>query len=86
MIETWSSTKDTIPSNCWEFENLVCAIEKALESGELQLFIGKVAETLLYKGNFTSKKPYDLVIRLKCVELKFGSKLLITDVSGKYIG
>ena len=37
----------------------------------------------MYKGNSTSPKLFDLVVRLKLVEVKRGVKVLVTHVSGK---
>ena len=40
-------------------------------------------ESALYKGNSSSQKLYDLVIRFRALELKSGSKFMVTHVSGK---
>ena len=43
----------------------------------------EVVEHSLYKGNSTSEKLFELVVRLRTAEIKFATKLLITHVSGK---
>ena len=44
-----------------------------------------MVEACLYKGNSSSPKLFDLVVRLKLVEVKQGVKVLVTHVSGKRI-
>ena len=88
-IGTWSSQEETNSSNWREFENLVCEVEKAGTQGWLTNSVllmatdNQVVESCLYKGNSTSPKLFDLVVRLKLVELKYGVKLMVTHVSGK---
>ena len=41
-----------------------------------------VVKRALYKGNSTSKKLFDLVLRFKAVELKYGCEILVTHVAG----
>ena len=41
----------------------------------------QVVESALYKGNSTSIKLFDLVLRLKKAELKYGTKILSTHVA-----
>ena len=88
-IGTWSSKEENNSSNWREFENLVCEVEKAGDQGWLNESIllmatdNQVVESCLYKGNSTSPKLFDLVVRLKLVELKYGTKVMVTHVSGK---
>ena len=88
-IGTWSSEEDKNSSNWREFENLVCEVEKAGEKGWLSnstVLIAtdnKVVEACLYKGNSSSPKLFDLVVRLKLVEVKQGVKVFVSHVSGK---
>ena len=42
-----------------------------------------VVEASLYKGNFTSEKLFELIVRLRRAELKYSTKILVTRVSGK---
>ena len=88
-IGTWSSKEDTNTSNWREFENLVCEVEQAGLKGGLKdstVIIAtdnQVVESTLYEGNSSSIKLYNLVVRMKLVELKYGIQLCITHVSGK---
>ena len=87
-IGTWSSEEDQNSSNWREFENLVCEVEYAGEQGWLNnssiLFAtdNEVGESCLYKGNSTSVKLFDLIVRLKLVEMKYGIKVWVTHVAG----
>ena len=71
-----------------EFENLVCEIENCAKEGWLKdsyvLFAtdNQVVEACLYKGNSTSVKLFDLIVRLKMIELEHGVKIIVTHVSG----
>lgn len=88
-IGTWSSSEDKNSSNWREFENLVDEVEYSANKGWLKdstvllATDNQVVEACLYKGNSSSQKLFELVVRLKLVELKFGLKLLVTHVSGK---
>ena len=88
-IGTWSSAEDSNSSNWREFENLVCEVEEAGEKGwlnESTVLIAtdnKVVEACLYKGNSSSIKLFDLIVRLKLMEIKYGIKVSVTHVAGK---
>ena len=87
-IGTWSSGEDENSSNWREFENLVCEVEEAGEKGWLTggLLIlatdNQVVESALHKGNSSSEKLFNLILRLRKVEMKYAIKLLITHVAG----
>ena len=40
-------------------------------------------EGCLYKGNSTSKNVFDLVVRMKKLELKYGCQIIVTQVAGR---
>ena len=88
-IGTWSSKEDANSSNWREFENLVCEVEQAGTKGWLNnstVIIAtdnQVVESALYKGSPSSIKLYNLVVRLKLVEMKYGVNVAVTHVSGK---
>ena len=88
-IGTWSSKEDINSSNWREFENLVCEVEQAgtrgwLNNGTVVIATdNQVMESVLYKGISSSIKLYNLVVRLKLVEMEYGVKLIVTHVSGK---
>ena len=85
-IGTWSSAEDVNSSNCREFEIAVCEVEQAGGKGWLNNSTiilatdNQVVESALYKGNSSSTKLYDLVVRLKLVEMKYGISLCVTHV------
>ena len=88
-IGTWSSLEDSNSSNWREFENLVCEVEQAGKKGWLKestVLIAtdnKVVEACIYKGNSSSPKLFDLIVRLKLMEVRHGFKVQVTHVSGK---
>ena len=88
-IGTWSSSEDSNSSNWREFENLVYEVEEAGQKGWLYnstILIAtdnKVVEACLYKGNSSSTKLFDLIVRVKLLEVKYGVKVLVTHVAGK---
>ena len=88
-IGTWSNKEDQNSSNWREFENLVCEVEQAGEKGWLSNSLlllatdNQVVESCLYKGNSSSPKLYDLILRFKLAELKYGVKVIVTHVSGR---
>ena len=45
----------------------------------------QVMESALYKGNSSPTKLYDLVVRLKIIEVKYGASPCIMHVSGKFM-
>ena len=87
-IGTWSSNEDKNSSNWREFENLVCEVKQAGERGWLEATTvvlatdNQVVEACLHKGNSSSQKLFNLVVRLKLAEMKYGMKILVTHVSG----
>ena len=88
-IGTWSSAEDSNSSTWRQFKNLVCEVKEAGEKGWLSdstILIAtdnKVVEACLYKGNSSSPKLFDLIVRVKLLELKYGVKVLVTHVAGK---
>ena len=72
-----------------KFKNLVCSVEEAGEKGMLTgstvllATDNSVVEAALYKGNSSSEKLFDLVVRLRKAELHSSCKLFVTHVSGK---
>ena len=88
-IGTWSSTENTNSSNWRDFKNLVCDVEEADLKGRLEgstvilATSNEVVELFLYKGNSTSENIFELVVRLRTVEIKFSTKLLVAYVYGK---
>ena len=67
----------------------MCEVEQAGEKGWLSNSLlllatdNQVVESCLYKGNSSSPKLYDLILRFKLAELKYGVKVIVTHVSGR---
>ena len=87
-IGVWGSDTDDESSNFREFANLVETIEEEVETGSLQncqLIMAtdnSTVESAIFRGNSSSEKLYDLVVRFRLAELKCGSKFVVTHVSG----
>ncbi|GFH43770.1 hypothetical protein CTEN210_00243 [Chaetoceros tenuissimus] len=75
-------------SNFKEFENSVQTLEEMGEKGELggfELFYftdNSVSESAAYRGSSSSKKLFDLVLRLWILELKYGCKIHFIHIAG----
>ena len=87
-IGTWGKDVESNSSNWKEFENVVKGLELEGSKGLLtgaSVFLATdntTVEGCLYKGNSTSEKLFDLVVRMKSLELKYGCQILVTQVSG----
>ena len=74
-IGLWEKDAEDETSNWKEFENAVESLEKEAENGGLEgsiVFLctdNSTVESALYKGNSTSPKLFDLVIRLRKLEM-----------------
>lgn len=88
-IGTWGKDSEDESSNWREFNNLVETLEEEAKLGNLDgAFMviatdNQVAEACLFKGNSVSEKLYDLIVRLRCLELKHGAQIIVTHVSGQ---
>lgn len=88
-IGVWGKDQQNESSNWREFENLVETLEAEGEKGNLKDAVviiatdNQVTENAIYKGNSTSEKLYDLIIRLRKLELHHGAYFVITHVSGE---
>jgi len=85
----WCSEISEESSNYRELRNLVDAVEelvvqKELRGVEIFLFTdNSTAEGAFWKGNSSSRKLFELVLRLKKLEWEFGLNLHVVHVSGK---
>jgi hypothetical protein len=74
--------------NFLHFESLVYSLADALHWGELvhtEIFLftdNAVAEGAFYKGSSPSRQLFELVLKLKCLELHHGLRLHLIHVSG----
>jgi hypothetical protein len=85
----WGRDTEEDSSNYREFANLVETLEEESLDGSLDGVMLVVAtdnstvEAAVYKGNSSNVKLFDLVVRLRLLELKVGGKFIISHVSGK---
>jgi len=87
-IGVWGVDEQEESSNYREFANLVETLEQEYNENRFrnQMVImatdNSTVEAAIFKGNSTSKKLFELVVRFKVLELKSGSKFVVTHVSG----
>ena len=87
-IGVWGSDESKNSSNWRELENLVQSMEKIGKQGWLAGTIvmlatdNEVAERAFYKGNSSDEKLFELVVRMKKLELEYGCQLNVTHVAG----
>jgi hypothetical protein len=85
----WGKDSEDESSNWREYTNLVEFLEQEAAQGNManaNVIIctdNSVAEAAANKGSSSSKKLFDLTLRLHALETKFGLKLIITHVSGE---
>lgn len=83
----WSRDANHKSSNYRELQNLVEAVKEEVRAGRLvgmELFLftdNSVAEASFFKGTSSNKALFDLVVRLKKVEMEGGLKLHVIHVS-----
>ena len=88
-IGTWGKDADDTSSNFKEFENLVTTLDDEESSGSLDHSIvimatdNSTVESALYKGNSSSEKLFDLIIHFRTLELRTGSRFIVTYVPGE---
>jgi len=85
----WCSEISEESSNYRELRNLVDAIEELVTKQDLrgvEIFLftdNSTAEGAFWKGNSSSRKLFELVLRLKKLEWDFGLNLHVVHVAGK---
>ena len=85
----WGRDDDSNSSNWKEFQNLVETLEHESQNGALKgaLVIFAVdnatVESNIYKGNSSSPKLFDLIIRFKHLELHSRARFIVSHVSGR---
>ena len=88
-VGTWGPDEDSESSNWKEFSNVVEALEREAAEKTLSQSIvilatdNSTVEACFYKGNSSSRKLFELVLRVRCLELHHNFKLYITHVAGK---
>ena len=87
-IGLWGKDSEDESSNWREFENAVEACELEAREGRLdgtELFLftdNSTVEAALYKGNSSSPKLFELVVRLRKLELAHGARIRVAHVAG----
>ena len=87
-VGVWGKDSEEESSNFREFCNIVETIENEVKLGNLKnstLIMAtdnSTVEAALYKGNSSSEKMFELVIRFRHAELQSGGRFLVTHVSG----
>jgi len=88
-VGVWGKDTEEDSSNFREFCNIVETIEEEEKLGNLRNVTlimatdNSTVEAALYKGNSTSPKLFDLIVRFRHAELKSGGTFLVTHVSGE---
>ena len=88
-IGVWDHETEDESSNFREFENVVLALEEEGQQGRLEdslVFFftdNSTVESALYKGNSSSEKLFELVLRFRKLEMVTGARFVISHVSGK---
>jgi hypothetical protein len=85
----WGKDDENTSSNFKEFENVVMTVEEESKQGTLKgalMFLftdNATVEGALFKGNTPSRKLFQLIVRLRKVELQNGATVQVSHVSGK---
>ena len=89
-VGLWEADFDQKNSSNWKkFENSVLALKKEGANGNLQdttvvLCTDNITvERAFYKGNASSAKLFDLILRAKLLEVSHRCKIYVSHVSGK---
>ena len=86
---TWACKEEDNSSNWREFTNLVESVEEGNQDGTLDgailyLFTdNSVSESVYHKGNSSSPLLFDLMLRLKKIEMNGHFKVVLIHISGK---
>jgi hypothetical protein len=88
-IGVWGSDSDDVTSNFRELRNVVESIEDQVEKGKLknaELFMftdNSTAESAFYRGTSSNKDLFELVLRLKKLEMTAGLKIHLIHIAGR---
>jgi hypothetical protein len=88
-VGVWGSDKDNASSNFRELRNLVESIEYEVKRGKLQnaeLFMftdNSTAKTAYHRGPSKYKRLFELVLRLRRLEMTASLKIYVIYISGK---
>lgn len=85
----WGKDEESESSNWKEFQNFVESLEhehqKSNLDGALVILAvdNAMVESCIYKGNSSSPKLYELILRFKKLELHSGARFIVSHVSGE---
>jgi hypothetical protein len=88
-IGIWDKDTESESSNYREFENVVETLENEAEGGFIRgaaIFLctdNSTVESALYKGNSSNQKLFELVVRVRKLEMNQSARILVSHVSGK---
>jgi hypothetical protein len=88
-IGVWDPDTEDESSNFREFENVVETLEEEAKGGHLKGAVihlctdNSTVEAALYKGNSSSRKLFELVLRLRTLEMQESVRILVSHVSGE---
>jgi hypothetical protein len=88
-IGLWGADDEDESSNWKEFENQVEALEQEAADGNLansMVFFytdNSTVESCLYKGNSSSSKLFELMVRMRKLEMTHNARIIVSHVSGK---
>jgi hypothetical protein len=88
-VGVWGSDDESESSNFKEFQNVVESIEHEVNSGNLDgslLFFftdNSTVESALYKGNTSSRKLFELVVRFRKLQMRTGLQFIVSHVAGR---
>jgi hypothetical protein len=88
-IGVWDKDTESESSNFREFENVVEALEDEARRGTLRGAViylctdNSTVEAALYKGNSSSVKLFELVVRVRKLEMHQDARILVSHVSGE---
>jgi hypothetical protein len=85
----WGRDEEGTSCNFKEFHNVVLTVEQEANEGTLtgaQMLLftdNATVEAALYKGNSSNRKLFELIVRLRKVQMDCGATILVSHVSGK---
>jgi hypothetical protein len=85
----WESDTEDESSNFWEFENVVCALEAEAPKGAFDgaiIFMctdNSTVDTALTKRKSSSRKLYELMLRVQLLEMRHSCRIIVLHVTGK---
>ena len=88
-VGVWPKDNESMSSNYREFSNIVDTVKEQALKGNLRgsqfgLFTdNSTVESALHKGNTPSKLLFQLILKLRSIQLEYDCEILVTHVSGK---